>query len=79
LLSSNYNTGWDNLIYVHEFTNSQHAREEDLAQGLALSVECDAQARARLEGLLGFGATSASQAQRLRASLTLPAGAHGVG
>jgi hypothetical protein len=38
------------------FTNSKHAREEDLAEGLALSTECDEnaqEARVRLEQLLG--------------------------
>jgi hypothetical protein len=38
------------------FSNSKHAREEDLAEGLVLNVECDAhpaKARATLEALLG--------------------------
>lgn len=41
---------------IATFTNSSHAREVDLAEGLALSVECDAnaqEARAKLEALLG--------------------------
>ena len=43
---------------IATFTNSSHAREVDLAEGLALSVECDAHARAaqvKLEELLGPG------------------------
>ena len=41
---------------IAAFTNDKHAREQDLAEGLALSVECDKRAeaaRARLEELLG--------------------------
>ena len=41
---------------IATFTNDSGARERDLANGLALSVECDATpgaARTRLEGLLG--------------------------
>jgi hypothetical protein len=41
---------------IATFTNDEHAREEDLAEGLALSVECDAHARAaraKLEELFG--------------------------
>src|SRR5215471_19164502 len=41
---------------IATFTNNRHAREADLAEGLTLSVECDAhaqEARIRLEGLLG--------------------------
>ena len=41
---------------IATFTNNRHAREADLAEGLTLSVECDAHAQAariRLEGLLG--------------------------
>ena len=41
---------------IATFTNTTGAREDDLANGLALSVECDATpaaARERLEGLLG--------------------------
>jgi AAA domain len=41
---------------IATFTNSKHAREQDLAEGLALSVECDAHAWAaakKLEELLG--------------------------
>ena len=41
---------------IATFTNNEHAREIDLAEGLALSTECDTNAqaaRARLEQLLG--------------------------
>jgi RecA-family ATPase len=41
---------------IATFNNSRHAREEDLEEGLVLSVECDKrvrQARAKLEKLLG--------------------------
>jgi DNA polymerase I-like protein with 3'-5' exonuclease and polymerase domains len=41
---------------IATFTNSKHAREQDLAEGLTLSVECDARAQAArggLEALLG--------------------------
>jgi hypothetical protein len=49
----------DKIVFappIATFTNSRHAREEDLAEGLALSTECDAhaqEARVRLEQLLG--------------------------
>ena len=41
---------------IATFSNSEHAREQDLLQGLALSVECDqhpSAAREKLEQLLG--------------------------
>src|SRR5262249_2043969 len=41
---------------IATFTNSRHAREQDLAEGLVLSVECDKHpqaAREKLEELLG--------------------------
>lgn len=41
---------------IATFNNPNHAREEDLVNGLALSVECDATpnaARAKLEAILG--------------------------
>jgi len=41
---------------VATFTNDEHAREEDIAEGLAISVECDqrpAEARTKIEHLLG--------------------------
>ena len=49
----------DKIVFcppIATFSNSQHAREEDLAEGLALSIECDKdaqQARAKLVHLLG--------------------------
>jgi hypothetical protein len=42
------------------FANKDHAREQDIALGLALSVECDSNpesARVRLEALLGLATT----------------------
>jgi hypothetical protein len=41
---------------IATFTNKHHAREQDLANGLALSVECDAkpaEVRRKLEDILG--------------------------
>jgi hypothetical protein len=41
---------------IATFADKDHARERDIAEGLALSVECDArphQARAKLEAILG--------------------------
>src|SRR6516164_3920931 len=41
---------------IATFKNKDHAREQDIAEGLALSVECDArpyQARTELEAILG--------------------------
>ncbi|HUZ74545.1 MAG TPA: hypothetical protein VMU87_16290 [Stellaceae bacterium] len=41
---------------VATLTNDEHAREEDIAEGLAISVECDqhpAEARTKIEHLLG--------------------------
>jgi Protein of unknown function (DUF3987) len=49
----------DKIVFappIATFTNSKHAREIDLAEGLALSTECDKnaqEARVRLEQLLG--------------------------
>jgi Primase C terminal 2 (PriCT-2) len=49
----------DKIVFappIATFTNGRHARQEDLAEGLALSVECDEHARAaraKLKKLLG--------------------------
>jgi hypothetical protein len=49
----------DKIVFcppIATFTNAKHAREKDLAEGLTLSVECDAHAqtaRIKLEALLG--------------------------
>jgi hypothetical protein len=55
---------------VATFANKARARERDIAEGLALSVECDShplQARLKLEALLGPATKPALAARRPRA------------
>src|SRR5262249_61921568 len=50
------------------FSNKDHAREQDIVAGLALSVECDThpqQARAKLEALIGPAPVVVGSGRRL--------------